>query len=68
MEMMVMMALVMSSCVRYHSGDSLELDDGADLRDSLESGTNMVIQVSYDGHDDVQDGDECPIYHHGDPA
>ena len=26
-------------------GDSLELDDGADLRDSLESGTNMVIQV-----------------------
>ena len=24
-------------------GDSLELDDGADLRDSLESGTNMVI-------------------------
>ena len=31
---------------RWHSGDSLELDDGADLRDSLESGTNMVIQVS----------------------
>ena len=30
---------------RWHSGDSLELDDGADLRDSLESGTNMVIQV-----------------------
>ena len=28
---------------RWHSGDSLELDDGADLRDSLESGTNMVI-------------------------
>ena len=24
-------------------GDSLELDDGADLRDSLESGKNMVI-------------------------
>ena len=24
-------------------GDSLELDDGADLRDSLRSGTNMVI-------------------------
>ena len=24
-------------------GDSLELDDGADLRDSLGSGTNMVI-------------------------
>ena len=24
-------------------GDSLELDDGADLRDSLESGTIMVI-------------------------
>ena len=30
---------------RWHSGDSLGLDDGADLRDSLESGTNMVIQV-----------------------
>ena len=44
------------------------MDDGADLRDSLESGTNMVIQVSYDGDDDVQDGDECPIYYHGDPA
>ena len=44
------------------------MDDGADLRDSLESGTNMVIQVSYDGHDDVRDGDECPLYYHGDPA
>ena len=32
---------------RWHSGDSLELDDGADLRDSLESGTNMVIQASH---------------------
>ena len=39
------------------------MDDGADLRDSLESGTNMVIQVSYDGQDD-----ECPIYYNGDPA
>ena len=35
-----------SSRQRFQSGDSLELDDGADLRDSLESGTNMVIQVS----------------------
>ena len=30
---------------RKNSGDSLEMDDGADLGDSLESGTNMVIQV-----------------------
>ena len=26
-------------------GDSLELDDGADLRDSLGSGTNMVLVI-----------------------
>merc|ERR1712130_962900 len=40
---------------RWHSGDSLELDDGADLRDSLESGTNMVIQVHKDSEDEEEE-------------
>ena len=32
---------------RQYSGDSLELDDGSDLRDS---NTNMVIQVGQQGY------------------
>ena len=48
--------VVTSGCRRReHSGDSLEMDDGADLRDSLESGTNMVIQVG-----EVDAGERTP--------
>ena len=44
---------------RWQSGDSLELDDGADLQDSLGSGTNMVIQVGQVWTNNIQIAKFC---------
>ena len=44
---------------RWQSGDSLELDDGADLQDSLGSGTNMVIQMGQVWTNNIQIAKFC---------
>ena len=44
---------------RWQSGDSLELDDGADLQDSLGSSTNMVIQVGQVWTNNIQIAKFC---------
>ena len=44
---------------RWQRGDILELDDGADLQDSLGSGTNMVIQMGQVWTNNIQIAKFC---------